>query len=54
MMQYPPVPDTDLTAALILGNTCPRCLGHLDEGWECIKCGYDCYDLVRERMEKSS
>ena len=22
-------------------DTCPRCLGELDTGWECNDCGYD-------------
>ena len=34
-------PDTDLSTALIYDNWCPLCLGELDTGWECNKCGYD-------------
>ncbi len=34
-------PETPLSLALILDGCCPRCLGELDEGWRCNRCGYD-------------
>lgn len=30
---------------LIKEDTCPRCLGELDTGWECYQCGYDAMPL---------
>jgi tRNA(Ile2) C34 agmatinyltransferase TiaS len=33
-------PET-LGEALAREDTCPRCLGELDTGWECNDCGYD-------------
>ena len=36
-----------LSTALAAGDTCPRCLGELDTGWECNDCGYDARPLVR-------
>lgn len=32
---------TKLATALVEEDTCPRCLGELDTGWECNECGYD-------------
>lgn len=31
----------DLNEALAKDDVCPKCLGELDTGWECTKCGYD-------------
>lgn len=31
---------------LVRNNFCPECLGELDTGWECNRCGYDARHLV--------
>lgn len=31
---------------LVSDNACPKCLGELDEGWECNECGYDAKPLA--------
>lgn len=32
--------------ALAEDDACPMCLGDLDEGWECHRCGYDARPLI--------
>ena len=32
---------------LVARDVCPRCLGALDTGWECNKCGFDAAHLVK-------
>ena len=29
-------------------DTCPRCLGELDTGWECNDCGYDAMPHIKD------
>lgn len=36
----PPIVDR-FRKELIENDYCPECLGPLDEGWECNRCGYD-------------
>lgn len=37
---------------LVAKDICPRCLGELDTGWECNKCGFDAAHLVRAELER--
>jgi hypothetical protein len=36
-----PTPTEVFRSELAKEDTCPRCLGELDTGWECNDCGYD-------------
>lgn len=36
--------------ALAEDDVCPRCLGELDTGWECDKCGYDAEPLFTNNL----
>lgn len=36
---------------LIKEDCCPKCLGELDEGWECNQCGYDAVTSSAWRKE---
>lgn len=38
--------NDELRRALVSENYCPECLGELDTGWECNRCGYDARHLV--------
>ena len=40
-MGVPDVPESPPSLALIMGGSCPRCLGALGEGWRCPRCGFD-------------
>lgn len=42
----PDVPPARLTLALVEEDVCPMCLGELDEGWECVDCGFDAVEYV--------
>jgi hypothetical protein len=33
---------------LLANDLCPECLGDLDTGWECNKCGYDAMPLMQQ------
>ena len=40
----------ELDHELAKEDTCPRCLGELDTGWECNDCGYDAMpDVVKDQ-----
>ena len=35
-----------VAAALRLDDKCPKCRGEIDMGFECNRCGFDCFDLA--------
>jgi hypothetical protein len=48
--------DGESAEELVAKDICPKCLGALDTGWECNKCGFDAAHLVRaeKRSQTSS
>jgi hypothetical protein len=39
-------PNDRLHRELAREDSCPKCLGELDTGWECNDCGFDAMPLV--------
>ena len=46
-------PTEQMRIDMVADDTCPECLGELDTGWECNKCGFDAYELT-EHFRKLS
>lgn len=43
-----PSPLESLRKELVKEDYCPKCLGELDTGWECVTCGFDARPVCAE------